>query len=467
MKNRYVTLCVLLLSLFCSSNAQQEVNVLSYYAVTNSLDGQPMIDMTNVIRFFPVFAMRRSIESVTVTIYSGGRICSRQADSLDGKRYWEVMLPEFRLGEAIQRVEVEARFLLPETFKMGIDQLKELQAVTNQQRKEERRGISVEKRKKLDEIEDSLKNEGIVGHHIRVLRQALAEDRATYRATRDSIFDVLLRFPDSLGLAIQRGFVKDTLKLPSFADDKAFIVTLTSKARSHRMDTSKVDTLIEKYLFAGKQVVEDTKKYLAGVAREESQQASLLDAMTTRLARSVEADLADTAYAGPSVRKSDIVIESDQTHARILYRNYKTALRKMTALDPAERMGIFRLRYVPFPIVGTSSNPRMNLRRPLASGSPSVFEVGLAFGDAIVPGDELLAPELTWRRLGVAFAITENLFTEKAEILALALTYDFNSYGSIGLGGNFAGETVHGYASLGINKKAFETLVSQLSGLFK
>ncbi len=45
---------------------QPEANVISYYAVGNSLDGQPMVDMPNVLRFFPVFAMRREIESVSV-----------------------------------------------------------------------------------------------------------------------------------------------------------------------------------------------------------------------------------------------------------------------------------------------------------------------------------------------------------------------------------------------------------------
>jgi hypothetical protein len=35
------------------------------------------------------------------------------------------------------------------------------------------------------------------------------------------------------------------------------------------------------------------------------------------------------------------------------------------------------------------------------------------------------------------------------------------------LGGNFAGDEVHGYASFGINKKAFDAVLAGLAGLFR
>ena len=59
------------------------------------------------------------------------------------------------------------------------------------------------------------------------------------------------------------------------------------------------------------------------------------------------------------------------------------------------------------------------------------------------------------------------LFNDDAEIIDLALTYDFNSYGSIGIGGNFAHHEVHPHISFGINKKAFEAVLTGLAGLFK
>ena len=73
----------------------------------------------------------------------------------------------------------------------------------------------------------------------------------------------------------------------------------------------------------------------------------------------------------------------------------------------------------------------------------------------------------SFRRLGVVFAITEKMFNKDAQIIGLALTYDFNSYGSIGVGGNFAQSEANPYFSLGINKKAFEAVLGGLPGLFK
>jgi hypothetical protein len=76
-------------------------------------------------------------------------------------------------------------------------------------------------------------------------------------------------------------------------------------------------------------------------------------------------------------------------------------------------------------------------------------------------------PEFSLRRLGVAFVITNQLFSKDAVVRALALTYDFNSYGSIGIGANFPGERVELYVSFGINKKAFEDVIGELGKLFE
>ena len=39
----------------CYALGDDDINVLSYYASGNSLDGQPMVDRANVLRFFPIF----------------------------------------------------------------------------------------------------------------------------------------------------------------------------------------------------------------------------------------------------------------------------------------------------------------------------------------------------------------------------------------------------------------------------
>jgi hypothetical protein len=86
-----------------------DINVLSYYAVGNSLDGQPLVDKINVLRFFPTFGLSDLTDTVKVTVYYGDNIFRRDADPMEDKRYWQVTLPLFHLGEAIQRIEVETR----------------------------------------------------------------------------------------------------------------------------------------------------------------------------------------------------------------------------------------------------------------------------------------------------------------------------------------------------------------------
>ena len=110
--------------------AGEPPNVISYYAVNNTLDGQPMIDMVNVLRFYPVYAMRSSIDRVKITIYYGGNIYARDASSYEDGLYWQSLLPSLRLGQAIQRIEVEVRFRLDPHFSVQLARLDSLSAQT-------------------------------------------------------------------------------------------------------------------------------------------------------------------------------------------------------------------------------------------------------------------------------------------------------------------------------------------------
>ncbi|MGD0036280.1 MAG: hypothetical protein ABSC53_03185 [Bacteroidota bacterium] len=423
-------------------------NVLSYYAVGNSLDGQPMVDMLNVLRFFPVYAMQEQIDSVRVTIYYGGKIFSRYADPLEGNAYWEVMLPEFKLGEAIQRLEVETQFRLTGAIKNRLQLIKSIEDTVqadiqrinddlklNEDEFKERKKVFS---KAIEDVNNKFKNLGISkSEDVDKLRRTFEGGIESYLHTRDSTLKVYNIPPD---------------------DTTLIRIELLTRERSENL---------RQYLMGYEAFREDSKEKKKLIAVKNLHVIVLQDSLINELAKEVEVGLLDTTYSGISVRKSDLTIDSDFVHAHILYRNYKSALRHLLTLDAAERMGIFRVRYVPFPIVGTTNRPRPTLMRPLNSSSPTVFEIGLAFGDAIVPGDDFVVPEFSWRRLGVAFAITEKLFNDDADIVGLALTYDFNSYGSIGIGGNFAHNETHGYASLGINKKAFEAAIKGLAGLFK
>ncbi len=170
--------------------------------------------------------------------------------------------------------------------------------------------------------------------------------------------------------------------------------------------------------------------------------------------------MVDKKFTGISIQKSDILIEEDV--AKILYRNYNTNNRSLAALDPAERISIFRVRYIPFPVIGES------LAGPSRNGIPIVFEAGISFGNVVVTTNEITDIKFSPKKLGVAVAFTPELFSEDAKILALALTYDFNLYASIGIGANFGtlSENAEPYFSFGINQKAFEALIRGVAGIF-
>jgi hypothetical protein len=423
------------------------VNVLGYYAVNNSLDGQPMIDMVNVLRFYPVFAMRDSVDKMNVTIYYGGNIFERDADRIDDGKYWQALLPIFHLGEAIQRMEVGVHFKFGRIVFGEVQRIKQKDSLSadlqhslaskelsSEQEYQKARNESLHKDRK--ELEEKLAQLGISSDSIMPLRRRLTRNPSEFRRSVISL------------LSNEKNLDQDSV-----------VNDITTQFE-----------LLEKYLadyvieYKGYKAKRDSlKRFLVTI---ELQKGEFEDSLKSHLASSIEAGLTDTTYSGLSVRKSDIVIDSDFTGARILYRNYKPALRHLMALDPAERLGIFRVRYVPFPITRTPDRQEVSLRGPFGNEF-TVFEVGLAFGDAIVSGDDFVVSEFSWQRLGIAFAITEKLFSDSAQVIALALTYDFNSYGSIGVGGNFAQHEAHPYVSFGINKKAFEAVLSGLSKLFK
>ena len=467
MKTRNLLLLLPFFPLVLFAQSRNDVNVLSYYAVGNSLDGQPMINVPNVLRFFPVFAMHQQVDSVSVTVFYGGHIYTRAADCSSGNKYWQVSLPSFNLGEAIQRLEVETRVDIREFVRMRFPHVAEARQQVLKARdwlEEKRDYLDSVLRRQSKDLSGSVKpgfaavvresNSQFEKFRIQSadadrLRKRFEQSSESYTECRDSLARALSL--DEAALVVIDRLTRERLEA---------LLRYRADFRTYE-DTKATFRTYEDTQATFVRPVDETERRLGSLS------AAVDDSIRIMIAKEIGADLLDTLYSGPGVRKSDIIVDSNLSTARLLYRNYKGSLRNMLALDPAERMGIFRARYVPFPIVGTQSSPRMNLKKPMSTASPTVFEIGLAFGDAIVPGDEFVVPEFSWKRLGIAFAVTERLFNDDADIIGLALTYDFNSYGSLGLGGNFARNEVHGYASLGINKKAFEAVIKGLAGLFK
>jgi hypothetical protein len=471
---RKLSYSLLIILIFITNTfAQRENrNVISYYAVTNSLDGQPMIDMTNVLRFFPVYAMRLQIDTVKVTVYYGPNIYKKPAYKFDNGHYWEVLLPQFNLGEAIQRLEVEVHFNLDSIYSYKFSELSNLKNIADSNRRVIELSLQLKESQfrkqnenQLLQVEKNLEVEGIAYPQLRVLRKAKQDSDESFNTELNKLEKVLNQdrpLQDKMkSLKVTWGMIKDSV---------SYVNGIKLITRTGSLNRSRIESLIDSYLSlmdAHFTNYRDYKDSIQIILNEQSYIIEQEDSIRVRITKEIEIGLVDTSYSGPTVRESDVVVDNEYKGAKILYRNYKTSLRRMPALDPAERMGIFRVRYIPFPIVGTDENPRMNLKRPFAQGSPTVFEIGLAFGDAIVPGDEFVVPEFSAQRLGIAFAITQQLFSDSAQVIALALTYDFNSFGSIGIGGNFAGKGVHGYLSFGINKKAFETLIKVIGNIFQ
>ena len=567
MKPIYASI-IMLFTVPAATQAQHdEANILSYYAVGNSLDGQLLIDRTNVLRFYPVFAMRGDVDSVHVSIYYGAHLFEQYAKHFDGKKYWQVLLPKFFLGEAIQRMEVEIRIDLGDkyastlatyqeirqTLKEVSRRAKDVSNIMKQLKDHATRSslIFLSKANKLDtelvklttfqkdignllaidttsiqetkkclsewiQAIDTLSSDSSLSRAVASLSNMtigipdtmdslfippfdslkLRNNRDTtafnsvisvkkaaiekLKTMSDSLRQIILKYKElkaSTNLSAIRKYFDNTLnplasnQIPGIVNSLNRIkIDLKKQVESADSIVINVKTLVSELTSYASTSILDTLKLGSITARIDSldlKEKTLRDSVRNRIARELLIGLTDQSYTGPSVTKADIILDDSLHFVRILYRNYKTSLRYMPALDPGEKMGIFRIRYIPFPIVGMPNKTAPRLLKPMSTSSPTVFEVGLAFGDAIVPGDEFVPTEFSWRRLGFAFAITEQLFKDSADVIGLALTYDFNSYGSIGLGGNFAHDEVHPYFSFGINKKAFEVAIKGMASIFK
>lgn len=489
--------CTLLLVFCCAGMliAQQKDNILSYYAVGNSLDGQPMVDMENTLRFYPVFALREQTDSVCITVYYGPYKYIRPADKKDGGRYWEALLPKFQLGQAIQRFEVEAWItftdhpLLGQYDSLIVEWERAIKALRDAvdntsgmfstaidanlgQLSTHIQGLAQQRTAISMEMFNSMQGEPAVDPYPasvenllcaaeKICRKLDASCSCIDRPVRDELLQTIHRLRDISRMKPWQEY-RDSLRAHVPCCDNA---TLLAAMETGEKKLARVNSQLESSLDEFQQGLHDN---IRKIIRSELDEAGKIlveltaarDSLRERIAAENTEMLRDTLFSGPSVRRADIILSKQITKARILYRNYKTSLRSMPALDPAESMGIFRLRYIPFVVNGRNY-------RSTFDGSGAVFEVGLGFGDVAVSGDDFVKPELSIRRLGVAFAITRELFSDQADIRALALTYDFNSYGSIGVGMNFPRTSRESYFSLGINKQAFEDLLAGIVTLFE
>ena len=438
---------LLLLFVFISLLGQDDANVLSYYAADNSLDGQPRIDMVNILKFYPVFAIQDSIKTVKVNIYYGNKTHESIADKMSGGKYWQTLLPEFTLGDALQRVEVEMKFTIEKRLLNKLNRYKE-----------EVSELFNEKKQLTSQKEEDIRNLKDPVHDI-----AGMENSVVVNVLNKTFTDLeKLKTKNSEDILKKIEFTINYKNLSVVPDPDSLIRKFKNLIANSDKFYSVVDLVNAR---------NETVKALAKINKDFKEKKYEMDLYKNKLKENIFNEIAglltDSTFSGPAIKKSDLIISEDFESATLLYRYYKNNLRYRKALDPAESLGIFRLRYIPLPIVGRPGDNKVQLLSPMGKDIPVVFEVGLAFGDEVVSGDNTFKPAFSLSRLGVAIIITEKLFKSDANILGLALTYDFNSYASIGVGRNLAGGESYPYYSFGINKKAFEQLLIGLAGIFK
>jgi hypothetical protein len=492
---------VLLLPLHCTAQFLQKPNVLSYYAVTNSIDGQPLVDRQNVLRFYPVFALKDSVTYVKVIVYHGNEVHVSNAIRFLNGHYWESKLPDFDIGEAIQRYEVEVGFHYKLNYRKTLQML-ETKILTNISEigkgSEKIRG-KIQDDALLRQLEDLCRN----------LTQAVSETQGFANSLNNLSTRLSAIPPDQIGCCnavhteaslLKKDWaeqirltelLKDTTLLPNtitryqdtLSNIQARVIArlnnysccvpaleiLSNSAITLQSLNESLKVVQENY-----RQVEPSVRYLQNMEEElltainQTELAQLItsqqivtDSIKTKLLR----ELTDKTYTGDGIQKSDIVFNSDYTGFKLLYRNYRRENRSQVALDPAEKLSIFRVRYIPFPVVDS------RLEGPTRKNTPVVFEVGINFGNEVIASNEYAKPELSIKRLGLAAAITPKLFSDEAQILALAVTYEFNAYASVGAGFNFGtlnnNTSRQPYFSFGINQKAFQRLVTGIANVFR
>ena len=469
----------LLSSVVCTAMKAQEYttpNVLSYYAMGNSIDGQPMIETANVLRFYPVFALQYFTDTVIMTIYYGPYVYTDTARPMNNKQYWEARLPRFELGEAIQRIDVRttidiSKHPIRRRILAAYNSVKDkLDSFLNDAKQKLDSTGAADLTTRLQESMKSLEKSSMdLQHKITTKIDTINSNLNCDTLKLDSIIQQLrntasftdVTKSDDLRNQIESYLSEKNQSIDNISEWKNELTTYQTIINEAIKTFLKENTEnIQAAIQNGSHTLTEFNKTIT------SQIITSSNSLRDDIANESYEQITDTNYSGPSVRKGDVIINGDSNYIQILYRNHKTSLRQLPALDPVESLGLFRARFIPFVVAGK------NLLTTFTGENSAVFEVGLAFSDVRVSGDDFVKPTLSIQRLGVAFAITNRLFGDDARIRALALTYDFNSYGSIAAGVNFPGKESSSlmknelYMSFGVNKRAFEQMLKGLAGLF-
>ncbi len=142
------------------------------------------------------------------------------------------------------------------------------------------------------------------------------------------------------------------------------------------------------------------------------------------------------------------------------YRNDKRSLQYLQASDPVEKLGIFRVRLVPFAIYGKDKDDNVKWQN-----TSIIYEIALNFGSGVIKDDNFRPVLFDINRLGIGIGISANTFGSGSDFLSISLSYDINTYSTISFGANVK-ETPGFYMGVGINSRAFKDLVEASAHIF-
>ncbi|MBM2816114.1 MAG: hypothetical protein HW421_2876 [Ignavibacteria bacterium] len=492
----YILIFFIVLNEATSKN--QDINVINYYAAGNCLDGKPEVGKINLLRFYPVYALRDSTVAVKITIYNGSNVYIREAVKMDEGRYWQSLSPDLPLGSSIHRIDIEVRVRL-KSSPLSENYKKMMKAANS-------------KTNALFGFSTSISNGNFYLNSINTNIEKLSMEMKNFDAQNisslnnyfkfidnnyhesfgklnDKIDDMLLIADKRFTEIAKQKEIPDTLDSHTSADNiesaipKEEVRRFKAEWEEIRNTLKSSQSSFEQYSIVNSDKFEQITKLIgeinkkldeanaannsirdifAAAAKDGKETISIdnkklagyTDTLKAELLREIEKETIDTNVIGPPIKRSDIILDDTLSEVKILYKNYNTATKTYPQLEPRENLGIFRFRLIPIAIIG------QNLHKSLSGMSSVVMEVGLSFGNQSIISNNLFSPEFLVERFGVSLAFNLAAVQGKTEVFALAFTYDFNSIVSIGIGVNYpSGSNIsQGYFSIGINKRAFEAL---------
>ncbi len=440
--NRFLCPAVLLVLTTHGTLLAGSDNVINFFANNNRLVGSPVVDDDNYFRFYPDEAMAEHVETAVVRYFVRNSVNPIALTKRQNGLYWEGLLNKFLIGHSIQRVEVVVSY-------------------------------------KRTDLNERLAQYSIDSNcaDLRTYFALCKSDQALLALLQATpCEDSHLQESDSTGAPPTANSDRKTAgSAPNTArvfvdisydstDGNATNTCSNNCSRPCRCDAAaqsskpKVSVLVE-----NPQSLKSTQLNSGadgGVNKVEIERDMLIRNAAIQMATADKNQMAYLDNRRGSLLDIRYTDAGEQT-IELVYRNDKRSLRYLQAEDPKEKVGQFRVRFVPVSIFAPADTAAGDLE---GHTDKLIFEFVLSMGYNVVRDDSFFPDAFDFNRLGVGFAMTMNSFDANAEFLALALTYDVNNYSSLSVGYNIRNVDKPLYIGLGINQRVLEELWDHIGG---